>query len=189
MKNKFFIAIAASILVISSCSKAELDPLKISDIKKSSLIALRGGAVDNINDTDFGGAIDTISKAANLSAKNIEFEADYISEDINGLASVDVFANLDKKSRVKIATVQGSSFAVPKDGKYARGKISVPFSTILTAIATTVPDLAVDSYITISSDLTLKDGSKVLASQIVNSSLFETAFFYPAHRVLVLVRP
>ncbi|MDZ7878151.1 MAG: hypothetical protein U5L45_10800 [Saprospiraceae bacterium] len=189
MKNKFLALIAGVAILFTSCADPDLDPLKVADIKKSSLIALRGKAVTNLNNTAFAGAIDSISKSANLTAKNIEFEADFISEDINGLATVEVFANLDGKTGVKVATVQGSAFAVPSGGKYARGKISVPMSAILTAIAKPAASLEVDSYITLTSDITLKDGTKVNASQIVNSSLFETAFFYPAHKVFCLVRP
>lgn len=189
MKNNFFTLIAGIFILFTGCANPDLDPLKIADIKKSALIALRGQAVTNLNNTKYQGAIDSISKSANLSAKNIEFEADFISEDINGLASVEVFANIDGKTRTKVATVQGSAFAVPTGGKYARGRISVPMSAIITAIGTPIANLETDSYITLSSDITLKDGSKVLASQIVNSSLFETAFFYPAHEVLCLVRP
>ncbi len=187
MKKILIMSILGLGVFFSACTDPDKDPLQINNIKKGTLIALRGDAYDNLNNTDYMGAIDSFSRSRSTAAETFTFDADFIAEDINSLASVDVYANIEGQPRVKISTVQGSVFAVPTGGKYPRGSFSVTLGSILTAINKTASSLHVHSYITVSCDLNLKDGTKVLASSIVNSSLYETSFFYPAHKVLYLV--
>lgn len=188
MKNSLIIFVLSLGIFFSACTDPEKDPLQIDNIKKGSLIALRGAAYTNLNNTNYLGAIDSFSRSGNTANETFTFDADFIAEDINSLSSVDIYANLEGQPRVKLpVTVQGSAFAVPTGGKYPRGSFSIQLNAILTAINKTASSLPVGSYITISCDLNLKDGTKVLASSIVNSSLYETSFFYPAHNLLYLV--
>ena len=186
-KNSLFILVAGLVVFFSACTDPDKDPLLINQIKKGSLIALRGAAYTNLNNTKYLGSIDSFSRSGVTANETFTFDADFISEDINSLSSVDVYANLEGQARVKVTTVQGSVFAVPTGGKYPRGSFSIPLNSILTAINRTAPSLDAGSYISVTCDLNLKDGSKILASSIVNSSLYETSFFYPAHNLLYLV--
>jgi hypothetical protein len=153
-------------------------------IKQGALLGLRGEAVDSL---DAFGFADKFSKTAAV-ADVFKFDADFICENISNLAKVTVYAKFKAGARVKVAEVDGSKFVVPTGGKYPRGNISIPLQTILTAIGKTKADFnpAFFDSIDIESDLDLKDGGKVPASAIINSSLFESAHFYPAQKLSYL---
>ena len=189
MKNIFFFMLAL-IVVLSACTDKELDPLQTDKITKGAVLALRGTAYANLDDAvRFAGAMDTISKSQDVTKQDLEFEADVISADNNNIANVEVFALANEKApRIKIGTVDGSKFAVPKDGKYTRASFNFPMGGILKALGVEAANLEVGSYINIECDLNLKDGKKIAASAITNPSLFESELFYPAHKMLVLVK-
>lgn len=189
MKNIFSIFILGLVFAFSACTDPDLDPLRTDQIKKSALISLRGAAADFLNDAKNLGSVDAFSKTADLSKEAFNFDADFIAEDITSLANVEIFAKATEKSaRVKVATVDGSVFTVRSGAKYPTGTIAVPLKTILDAIKVDASKLEDDSYIYMECDITLKNGDKIAASDITNSSLFETAFFYPAHKLNYLVR-
>lgn len=188
MKKYLLMLLAGVGLFLSACEDAELDPLQFDKIVKGSMIALRGDALDNLGDRSFLGSIDKFSKASDPAAEKFEFEADFLSDDINSLDKVEIYARAtDGGTRALVATVSGSSFAVPTGATYPRASISIKYSDILSALKIGVGDLTAGSYLYTEADLKLKDGRTVLASSIVNSSLFESAHFYPAHSLLALV--
>ncbi len=189
MRNIISIFILGFVLAFSACTDPDLDPLRTDQIKKSALITLRGVAADNLNDADnYLGAVDKFSKKGDFAKENFEFDADFIAEDITSLAKVEVYAKATEKgARVRVATVDGATFAVAKDAKYPTAKFSIPLKAILDATKADPSTMADDSYLYVECDITLKNGDVIAASDVTNSSLFETAFFYPAHKLLYLV--
>ena len=189
MRNVISIFILGFVLAFTACTDPDLDPLRTDQIKKSALITLRGKAADNLNDADnYLGAVDKFSKAADLTKETFDFDADFIAEDITSLSKVEVFAKTTEKgARTRVATIDGSTFAVASGAKYPTGKFSIPLKTILDATKADPTKMADDSYLYVECDITLKNGEVIAASDVTNSSLFETAFFYPAHKLLYLV--
>ena len=78
MKNIFSIFILGFLLVVSSCTDPDLDPLRTDQIKKSALITLRGAAADFLNEAENLGAADAFSKTADFSKEAFNFDADFI---------------------------------------------------------------------------------------------------------------
>jgi hypothetical protein len=184
MKNNLLIFIVGVVVLMSACTDPELDPIRIQDLTKGSIIALRGSAVDNLNDASFKGSVDRFSIAGGAAGENFEFDADFLSDDITSLQSVTVFARATQTgTRAQVFTLDGGAFAAVDGSNYPRGSFSIPLSTILTAIGKNIGDFAVNDYIFIECDLTLKDGTSIPASAVVNSSLYESATFYPAHNL------
>lgn len=185
--NKFTFIILSSLFLLTACEDPDLDPFQLENLTKASIIALRGQAVDNLNDRTFLGSVDRFSKSGNLSAETFEFDADFLSDDINSLSQVDIFARATENGERKpLVTLAGSEFKAGS-GRYPRASISIPLTSILSALGVNAADLPNNSYLFIESDLTLTDGTVVPASAIVNSSLFESAIFYPAHNLRYLV--
>jgi hypothetical protein len=190
MKNIFWMFIVCTVMIVSSCTDPAKDPLQIDKLTKGSVLSLRGAAFDNLSNAKvFKGAIDTFSLTNDFSKENFEFEADFIAEDIDGLAKVEVYASADEKSKgEKVATIEASSFAIPDKGKYKRAAFKIPLSAILAGAKRSAATLSSGDYLFIRSDLTLKNGTVVPYTDLVNSALYETAFFYPAVDLLYLVR-
>lgn len=184
MKN-LIILLLGTVLFAAACSDPEKDPLQFDKITKGSLISLRGQAVENLNELSYVGAVDSFSVSKDNSAEKFEFQADFIAEDPTTLSEVQVFAKATETgSRQRVGVVSGSSFVDVPDSKYPRGTFSFDCNAILAALSKSASDFAVGSYIYIECDLVLTDGSVIPSSSIVNSSLFETGYFYPAHNLL-----
>jgi len=187
MKNIFYLALVS--LFIFSCTDPEKDPLRIADIKKGSYIALRGTAYSNLYEDAFLGGVDTFAVTGDASKETFEFEADYLSEDQSTLASVDIYAKYNSSGTlVKITNIPGSTFVAPTGATTRRGKITIPLNDILSKtgkklsdIAPADPDNGIINKFVIQCDVNLTDGTIVKASSIVNSSLYESDLFYPAH--------
>jgi murein DD-endopeptidase MepM/ murein hydrolase activator NlpD len=164
-----------------------LDPLQFNKLKKGAMLALRGTAFNNLSDDTYLGCADKFSLSAPAADESLEFDADYLADDVNSLGSVEVYARYKKGSKVKIVTVPSSAFTI-RDAKsdYPRATIKIPLATILSALKITAKDMVEEDVIIVESDLILKDGSIILAASIVNSSLFEVAQFYPAQIVRYL---
>ncbi len=187
MKKLLFILLAG--LFIASCEDPEKDPLQFDKIKKGSLLALRGQAYENLADEAFLGGVDIVSKTADVSTETFEFEADFLSANQELLSSVDVYAKYKSSgTRVKVANVPGSVFVAPIGAVYRRGKITIALSEILKVTGKNFADLPATDFDTgvisnfvIESDINLTDGTLIPSSSIVNSSLYESDQFYPAH--------
>lgn len=174
----------------TACTDPDKDPLQFDKIKKGALITLRGQALDNLNDPSFRGACDKFSISGDPSTENFEFDTDYLAEDINSLSEVQIYASAtDGGARVRVGTVAGSAFSLAAgSGTYPRASVSIPLNTILSAIGKSLGDFSVNQYIYIQCDLTLTDGSTIPASSFTNLSLFESALFYPAHKLLYIAK-
>jgi hypothetical protein len=191
MKNIAFLLLGL-LYFASACTDEELDPFQLDKITKGSIISLRGPAVDNLNDLSFKGAIDKFSLAGDPSAETFEFDAAYLSDDLNSLQQVEVYARRTETGpRVRLTTIPGSNFTIRSDidDKYPSAFISIPLNDILSALGITLGDIAANEYLFIESDLTLTDGTLVPSSAIVNSSLYESDLFYPAHKLRYLAIP
>ena len=73
----------------------------------------------------------------------------------------------------------------------SRATISVSLADIKTATGLSDADLAQlgQFEMTIEADMTLTDGSVVASSQIINTGLFQSAIFFPAHRLVYCALP
>jgi len=186
---KYIVLFAFFGLLFTSCTDDELDPLRKNQIKKGSYLALRGTAFNNLFDDNLYGGAGGFSVAGSVD-QNIVIETDYLSEDQNTIGSVDVFVKYKNTgNRVKLTTIPGSNWTLKTNSKSKNGSFTLKLGDILTATGVKLADIpATDgdlifSFFVIELDLTLTDGSKVPAASIVNSSLFESALFYPAHKL------
>jgi hypothetical protein len=189
MRNILILLIGV-VLFAASCADPAKDPLQFDNILKGSLIALRGTAYENLSEAVYRGGIDSVSRTADITNETLTFDADFLSEDITSLREVQVYAKKTfDAARVQVGTIDGASFTVPTDGKYPRGSFSKGYPAILSALGIAQGDLVANQYLYFECDLTLSDGSTVPASSIVNSSLFESDLFYPAHAFQVIIKP
>ncbi len=187
MKNIAFV-ILGLFCFAAACTDPELDPFQLDKLTKGSILALRGTAYENLQEIDFRGAVDKLSLTADPAAEKFEFDGAFLSDDINSLSQVDVYARRTETGpRVRLLTVPASAFSTPSGEKYPQASFSIPVNEILTALSITMADLAVNDYLFIESDLTLNDGTVVPAEAIANSSLFESDLFYPAHKLRLLI--
>ena len=185
MKN-IILAFLTLLVGFSACTDKALDPLKFDAITSGALIALRGKAVDNLGVRAYQGSVDSfsISKPAN---EKFEIDVEFLSAKSDNLKSVEIYATTEKiTTRKKVATIDAASFSVKTGSPNPVASIAIPLSTILTALGVKVTDFSRGDVINIECDLTLKDGGVVPAGSIVNSSLFESTIFYPAHNMRYL---
>ena len=174
----------------AACTDPALDPFKFDDIKKGSLITLRGDAVLLINVISNRGAMDTFNISGNVADYSLDFDTDFLADDINSLSEVQVYASLTNGSgRQRVGTVPGSAFVLATGAKYPTATVKIPLADILGPLGVSITDFAPNQYIYIECDLTLTDGSTVPASSFTNLSLFESDLFYPAHKILMLAKP
>jgi hypothetical protein len=187
MKKLLIFALGLSIFGVS-CTDSAKDPLQFDKITNGSILALRGVAFDNLFDLTYRGASDRFSRVADPAAESFEFEGEYLSTDPNNLSEVQLFARSeDGGARTRVTVIPASQFSSPTDGTNRKVSVNVPLTTILTALSKSATDFAANKYIYLEIDLLLNDGTTVSAADIVNSSLYESAIFYPAHQMLYLV--
>lgn len=164
-----------------ACVDESKDPVKFNEIKKATILALRGDAFDAINQTD--PACSNSFFRNNITGDEVfSYEADYLSEDQESLQEVQLFAQTPTVSPVLVATIPGSAFTFPADSKTKRGTVSAPLATILSKLGLTNFTAAnlKRADITMTTDLVLKDGTKVLSSSTINPNLQQSVIFFPA---------
>ena len=195
MKKNFLLFLITMFAFAISCTDKSLDPLKFDEIKKGTILALRGTQLDNVYNKGIPGA-EVFPKIANGTEK-FAFDGEYLSADPTSLSSVDVYAvqvSGTTRTRVLLTNVPFSQFKSDNTYPHPWVSISVDFKDILTKIGLdntfpllpTVISTLLTTYkfgIDIECDLNLKDGSKVSASDIVASGLFQSNQFYPAMRL------
>lgn len=170
-----------------ACSDPELDPFQLDKLTKGSILALRGSAFDSLNDISYLGSIAKFSVSGDPASEKFEFDGAFLSDDVGSLSKVEVYARATAAgARKLVATVDGGAFSVPTGEKYPQASFSIPFPTILSALGIAPGDKQPGEYLFIECDLTLRDGTVIPASSIVNSSLFESDLFFPAHNLLYL---
>jgi hypothetical protein len=201
MKKNYLISIIALFAIVVSCVDESLDPLKFKEVKKGTIIALRGKQLDNLYNKGLPGA-EVFPKIATGTEK-FTFDAEFLSADQTSLSSVDVYVIKGVgagSTRVLMKNVPFSEFK--QDGTYtgAWTTISMDFKDILAKIGlantfdpNTLPHLPAATVtallgtygfgINIECDLNLTDGSKVTAAEIVAAGLFGSNQFYPAMKL------
>jgi hypothetical protein len=190
MKNILFLLLGMVFLGLAACADSDKDPLQFDKITKGAIITLRGQAFDNLSEAAFRGAVDSFSLSKDPAGETFQFDTDFLAEDEGSLSKVEIFASRTADgTRAAIATVNGTEFRTVPESNYPRASISIPLTTILTALNITLADLTPNSYLYISCDITLKDGTLVGASAISNGNLFESGLFYPAHNMRYIAKP
>jgi|GEM_PF-2466721 hypothetical protein len=197
MKKKYLLFLIALFAISLSCTDKSLDPLKFDEIKKGTILALRGTQLDRIYNKGLPGA-EVFPKIA-TGAEVFAFDGEILAQDPSKLASVDVYAiqqtsGSTATTRQLMTNVPYSQFK--NDGTYVHPwvSISLAFPDVLAklGLANTFPlsDAVVNTLlstyrngINIECDLNLTDGSKILAADIVASGLFQSNQFYPAMRL------
>jgi hypothetical protein len=196
MKKIIYSLLLLSFTLLFSCKDESLDPFQLNKVKKGTILALRGTQLDNIYNNGLPGA--EFFPEEMDGTEVFEFEAEYLAEDPQSLESFDIYVvkrtkvgNLITLSRIFLRNVPFSEFS--DDGTYPNPWVSVSIDLVeileLLGLDYTNPDdLAIikDTYefgIAIESDLNLKDGSKVLAAEIVAPGLFQSDQFYPAQKL------
>lgn len=182
---------------VFSCEDASLDPLQMDNVKKGTILALRGQQLTNIYNLGIPGA-EFFPRIINGTEK-FEYEAEYLAQDVSTLESFDIY--VIKKvgagtERVHLTNIPGS--ALQQKPEYLRPSVSVSLNLtdILAALdlADYTDPAVVDELLTtykfginLESDLNLTDGSKVLAADIVAAGLFASNQFYPAQKLTYAV--
>ncbi len=203
------ILLVVLVSVAFSCADEALDPLQFEKVKKGTLLVLRGTQLDALyfDGADYG---DSFFVNDIQTGEAFEYEAEFLSADQNSLESVDIFIykNVllkDKAGKDSIVTsrlpqpvVNINASAFQKTDKYLGPwtSISISLSSILTAVGETLdtPEKIATFFkvysggIIMESDLNLKDGSKVLAADLVAGGLVESDQFYPAQKLTYGVR-
>jgi hypothetical protein len=202
MKNILykFLTVALAVLAIA-CADDSLDPLQLKDVRKGTILALRGTQLQNIYFLGKPGA--EFFPRIIEGDETFDFDAEILAEDPSTLASFDVFAikripqpdgtvTLERKPLVN---VPASAFKQTPDFLRPWVSVSIKLTDILTALGLDYTNdddvetmLSVYRFgIAIESDLNLTDGTKVLASDIIASGLFQSNQFYPAQRLTYTV--
>ena len=200
-KIKSIFILTATLALVLSCADESLDPYQLNKIKKGTMLALRGNMFNNIYNLGLPGA--EFFPAQIVGDEMFEFDAEYLSEDPNSLESFDLYivkktkvGNTIERERIFKDNVPFSEFKVTDDYKRPWVSVSMTLDEVLTTIGLSIPldagevALLEDTYkagIPIEIDLNLKNGSHVLAEQIVSGSLFGSDQFYPAQKLTYTV--
>ncbi|MEZ4973311.1 MAG: hypothetical protein R2820_08390 [Cyclobacteriaceae bacterium] len=179
------LSILTMFVLVLSCTDDSLDPFRLSELKKGSLLALRGsdGSAGSLNpDANF------FFRDTQTGDEEFTYVADFISEDQSLLSGVQVYAklaisNAPQGARKLIKTVPGSSFVAPSGTTTRQGTVTVTLDEIVTAMGLGQLDTISRTNLLIESDIELTDGTIVPSSAIVNSGLFAASAFFPAHQL------
>lgn len=163
-------------------------------VLKGTIIALRGDQLDAIywNGDDYGAGF---YYNAVTGTETFDYDAELLAEDPNSLESVDIFVikklTATTSERLLLTNVSGSTFKTDDTYRGPWTSISLKLSDILTKIGADLSTPAGQAAffalyktgIKMESDLNLKDGTKVLAKDLVASGLFDSDQFYPAMKM------
>jgi hypothetical protein len=178
------LTITLLVVFVLACVDESLDPIKFNEVKKATILALRGDAFNALNaSTD--GCPAAFFKNNIIGTEEYSIDADFLAEDQETLQEVQLYAQMPLvagSQRVLVATIPGSAFTFPADSKTKRGNVSAPLSTILNKLGLTTASAAnlKLAAIQMTMDILLTDGSIVLASALTNPNLFQSVIFYPA---------
>lgn len=180
------ISILAILALALACKDESLDPFRFTELKKGSLLALRG-------DDGTAGSLDPDQNfffRDNITGnETFSYIADFISEDQTLLSGVQVYGKLaisnePQGARKLIKTVPGSAFVSPSANAPRQGTVTITLDEILTTMGLDAePDTISRTNLIIESDIELTDGTIVPSSAIVNSGLFAANAFFPAHKL------
>ena len=200
MKNKIYnLFLIIGFALVLSCADPDLDPLLSEQVKKGTFLSLRGTQLDEIyfNGTYACGGGDAFYYNSVTGTEVFEFDAVFLAEDQSTLGSIECFVNKKEgKVTTKVPlgiTKQASDFSNSTDGeKFKKITVSIPLSTILSKIGVdpkttagqkTLADTYGEVGIIILTDLTLSNGTKITADELVAPGLQASDVFYPAQRL------
>ena len=186
IKLSLFIAIAC----LAACADDALDPFRLKEQTKGSILALRGDSFASLNDN---GCSNTFFKNKIVGDEAFVMDVEYLSEDPTSLQEIQVFAHyqrpdpdnagqflIDKRAKVK--TFAGSTLT-STGGANPTGVLSIPLADVLPVIGDP-DDLADGDLINIESDLLLTNGTVVFSTSVVNVGLYQSGIFYPAQTLV-----
>jgi hypothetical protein len=186
-KLTLFIGIAC----LAACADDSLDPFRLKDQSKGSILALRGDSFDALNDN---GCSNSFFRNKIVGDETFVMDVEYLSEDPTSLEEIQVYVHYQKADpdnpgefvedkRGPANTFPGSALS-SADGGNPTGTLSLPLSKILSDAGVTVTngvsDMSPDDVVTLESDLLLKNGTIVLSTSVVNVGLYQSGIFYPA---------
>lgn len=195
MKKIYSLLTLALFAVIVSCTDDDLDPLNFKKVTKGTLLALRGDFLQAIYIDGTSGAsfVPLITDGTDV----FSFDAEYLSDDPTSLESIDVYVENADGVRTLLENIPATAFKTTDD--YTRPWVTVSFTLNEILAGLDLPqaspdeplpqetvDLLLDEYgagINIVTDLNLKDGTKVLADEMVAAGLYQSDQFYPAMRL------
>jgi hypothetical protein len=189
-------ALISLLAVVFSCVDESLDPLQFNNVKKGTLLALRGTQLNNIYVKGIPGELFVPGELTGT--EKFEFDGEYLSSDPESISSLDVYVLKKSGERVLVTNVPASDFKKTSDYPNPWVTVSIGISDILTKIGITPSyplsagsiDVLFTDYkfgISIETDLNLVDGTKVLAAELVASGLYQSNQFYPAQKLTYTV--
>ncbi|MFZ6010219.1 MAG: hypothetical protein ACOYXT_07690 [Bacteroidota bacterium] len=194
MKKIIFSLLIVSMIVVS-CEDKSLDPLQFDSVKKGTILALRGTALNKIY-VQGKPAAELFPKIATGTEK-FDFDAEFLAENVNTLASMDIYVIKrvgSAREKVFLKNVLASEFKSTADYKRPWVSQSLSIVDVVKAIGLsgTFPLSAgeINTLLTtyqfgvqLEIDLNLTDGTKVFASDLVAAGLFQSNQFYPAQKL------
>ena len=195
-KAKLILVMLLTIAVVISCTDNSLDPLQFSNMKKGTILALRGTQLNNLYSLGVPGA--TIVPKTMSGTEVFTFDTELLASNPGDLASVDVYVikgTGTATTRQFLQNVPASAFK--KDNTYLGpwATISLKVNDVLTALGLPVatdPGYKLDTNplnttykngINFECDINLTNGTKINASDIIASGLFQSNQFYPAMKL------
>ena len=191
------ISLLALVAFVFSCTDDSLDPLQTKLVKKGTILALRGTQLNNLYNKGIPGA--EIFPKIMTGAEKFTFDAEFLSENNNSLASVDVYV-IKKvgttRSRILMSNVPFSSFKT--DATYKGPWVTISYTIVEVLAKLGLPVASDPIYkgntgnqllttyqpgINFEADLNLVDGSKVTSDQLEAAGLYQSNQFYPAQRL------
>src|SRR5688572_13257418 len=170
MKKILYSTIIMALAVgVFSCEDTSLDPLQMDNVKKGTVLALRGQQLTNIYSLGIPGA-EFFPRIINGTEK-FEFEAEYLAEDVSTLESFDIYVLKKVGSateRVHLTNIPSSAFAQTADYLRPSVSVSLNLTDILAALDLSdyedpaVVDALLTNYkfgVNLECDLNLTDGS------------------------------
>lgn len=192
-KSLYSLLIILTAAFVFSCEDTSLDPLRTADVKKGTILALRGQQLQNIYYQGLPGA--EFFPRIITGTETFDYDAEFLAEDPTTLESFDIYVIKKVGStteRVFLKNIPGSDFKETSDYVRPWVSVSLKLTDILEALDLAdytdpaVVDALLSTYkfgVNMESDLNLKDGTVVPAADIVAAGLFQSNQFYPAQKL------
>ena len=195
-KLKLILVMVLSLAVVISCTDNSLDPLQFANMKKGTILALRGTQLNNIYNLGVPGA--NLVPQLMTGSEAFVFDTELLAANPADLASVDVYVikgSGTSTTRQLVQNVPASAFK--KDATYLGpwATITLKINDVLAALGLPVatdPSYKLDTNpllttykngVNFECDINLTNGTKINAADIIASGLFQSNQFYPAMKM------
>jgi hypothetical protein len=183
------ISLVLGIACLAACADDALDPFRLKEQTKGSILALRGDSFAALNDN---GCSNTFFQNKIVGDETFVMDVEFLSEDPASLQEIKVYAHYQKPdpdnagaflvdTRDEAATFPGSALT-STGGANPTGVLSIQLSAILAAVGN--PTIEDDDLLNIESDLLLTNGTVVFSTSVVNVGLYQSGIFYPAQTLV-----